>query len=53
MGMTYDELSMYGKLRKQQCCGPFSMFCKLSNQWKDKFNHVQVNTSIAIEFFFI
>ncbi|CAL1540924.1 unnamed protein product [Lymnaea stagnalis] len=29
MGMTYDELSVYGKLRKQNCCGPYSMFCKL------------------------
>ncbi|KAK3764033.1 hypothetical protein RRG08_011404 [Elysia crispata] len=29
MGMTYDELSVYGKLRKQNFCGPYSMFCKL------------------------
>lgn len=29
MGMTYEELSVYGKLRKQQKCGPYSMFCKL------------------------
>jgi NAD+ synthase (glutamine-hydrolysing) len=29
MGMTYEELSVYGKLRKQQACGPYSMFCKL------------------------
>ncbi|KAK0053547.1 glutamine-dependent NAD(+) synthetase [Biomphalaria pfeifferi] len=29
MGMTYDELSVYGKLRKQNSCGPYSMFCKL------------------------
>ena len=36
MGMTYDELSVYGRLRKQQCCGPFSMFAKLCHLWKDK-----------------
>ena len=33
MGMTYDELSIYGKLRKQKGCGPYSMFCKLVNAW--------------------
>ena len=33
MGMTYDELSAYGKLRKQKGCGPYSMFCKLVNTW--------------------
>lgn len=29
MGMTYDELNQFGKLRKQQYCGPYSMFCRL------------------------
>ena len=31
--MTYSELSVYGKLRKQKGCGPYSMFCKLVNTW--------------------
>lgn len=35
MGMTYDELSEYGRLRKQSYCGPYSMFCKLVASWKD------------------
>ena len=26
MGMTYEELSMYGRLRKIFMCGPVSMF---------------------------
>lgn len=34
MGMTYAELSEYGRLRKQACCGPYSMFCKLVATWK-------------------
>lgn len=34
MGMTYAELSEYGRLRKQQYCGPYSMFCKLVGAWK-------------------
>lgn len=36
MGMTYDELNVYGRLRKQSCCGPYSMFCKLIHVWKNK-----------------
>ncbi len=42
MGMTYDELSVYGKLRKQQSCGPYSMFCKLLESWSDKLTPRQV-----------
>lgn len=42
MGMTYDELSMYGRLRKQNCCGPYSMFCKLVHVWKDQFSPEEV-----------
>lgn len=33
MGMTYAELSEYGRLRKQFYCGPYSMFCKLVSLW--------------------
>ncbi|CAG0914199.1 unnamed protein product [Notodromas monacha] len=36
MGMTYDELSVFGRLRKQSACGPFSMFCKLIHTWGDR-----------------
>uniref|UniRef100_A0A2R5L8C7 Glutamine-dependent NAD(+) synthetase n=1 Tax=Ornithodoros turicata TaxID=34597 RepID=A0A2R5L8C7_9ACAR len=35
MGMTYEELSAFGRLRKQLCCGPYSMFEKLVYSWKD------------------
>ncbi|XP_072614796.1 glutamine-dependent NAD(+) synthetase isoform X2 [Vulpes vulpes] len=35
MGMTYAELSVYGRLRKIAKAGPYSMFCKLVNMWKD------------------
>lgn len=34
MGMTYDELSVYGKLRKVVKTGPYSMFCKLLLIWR-------------------
>jgi hypothetical protein len=35
MGMTYAELSVYGRLRKIAKTGPYSMFCKLLNMWRD------------------
>lgn len=34
MGMTYTELSIFGKLRKVAKAGPYSMFCKLLNMWR-------------------
>uniref|UniRef100_A0A0C9PUQ9 Glutamine-dependent NAD(+) synthetase n=1 Tax=Fopius arisanus TaxID=64838 RepID=A0A0C9PUQ9_9HYME len=33
MGMTYKELAVYGRLRKLECSGPFSMFCQLVPRW--------------------
>ena len=36
MGMTYEELSVYGKLRKQESCGPYSMFCRLLESWSQR-----------------
>lgn len=33
MGMTYKELSVFGRLRKQNCAGPFTMFCRLVHMW--------------------
>ena len=33
MGMTYEELSVLGRLRKLQKCGPYSMFVKLLAIW--------------------
>ena len=42
MGMTYEELSVYGKLRKQQACGPYSMFCKLLHLSNNKHSPEEV-----------
>ncbi|XP_076686805.1 NAD synthetase isoform X3 [Andrena cerasifolii] len=33
MGMTYKELGTFGRLRKQDCAGPFTMFCRLVHMW--------------------
>ena len=42
MGLTYDELSVFGRLRKVYRCGPYSMFCKLVHMWKEKYSVEQV-----------
>ncbi|XP_011501924.1 PREDICTED: probable glutamine-dependent NAD(+) synthetase [Ceratosolen solmsi marchali] len=33
MGMTYNELGIFGRIRKQYYAGPYSMFCKLVHVW--------------------
>ena len=34
MGMSYEELAQYGRLRKPGNCGPYSMFMKLVHTWR-------------------
>lgn len=33
--MTYDELGIFGSLRKVSRCGPVTMFLKLLEVWKN------------------
>lgn len=33
MGMSYDDLTVYGKLRKVEKCGPLSMYQRLTSIW--------------------
>ncbi len=35
MGLTYDELSMFGILRKVEKLGPWSCYLRLLGLWKD------------------
>lgn len=51
MGMTYAELSIYGKLRKIAKAGPYSMFCKLINMWKEICTPREVMHKIKIQLF--
>jgi len=48
MGMTYDELSVYGRLRKVEKCGPYSMFGKLVQEWGTFLSPLQVRQTLAI-----
>jgi len=36
MGMTYEELSVFGRLRKVHLCGPVSMYRQLVGLWRDQ-----------------
>lgn len=42
MGMTYDELSILGRLRKVEKCGPYSTFTKLVHEWGSFLSPIQV-----------
>lgn len=44
MGMTYDELSVFGRLRKVDKCGPLSMFTKLVHEWGDRLSPQEVRS---------
>jgi NAD+ synthase (glutamine-hydrolysing) len=47
MGMTYDELSIFGRLRKVGKAGPYSMFCKLAQEWGTQRSPAAVRTPRA------
>jgi NAD+ synthase (glutamine-hydrolysing) len=42
MGMTYAELSIFGRLRKVGMNGPFSMFGKLLYEWGSMLSPTEV-----------
>jgi NAD+ synthase (glutamine-hydrolysing) len=42
MGMTYAELSVYGRLRKEDKLGPYGAWSKLLHLWSDKMSPQQV-----------
>jgi len=51
MGMTYDELSIFGRLRKVAKCGPFSMFTKLVHDWGHTLSPTEVAEKVKLFFF--
>ncbi|KAK8845384.1 NAD+ synthetase [Kwoniella newhampshirensis] len=51
MGMTYDELSVFGRLRKVEKCGPYSMFGKLVQEWGTFLSPSEIATKVKHFFF--
>ncbi|KAK3270346.1 hypothetical protein CYMTET_21251, partial [Cymbomonas tetramitiformis] len=52
MGMTYDELTAFGKLRKVGRCGPLSMFRRLRDEWDHLYSSEVVAEKVKKFFFF-
>ena len=52
MGMTYDELTDFGRLRKVYKCGPYSMFTKLVHTWSDKMEVSEIAVKVKRFFFY-
>lgn len=52
MGMTYEELSVFGRLRKVARCGPFSMFEKLLHEWNGRLAPAEIATKVKRFFYF-
>ncbi|GJJ11431.1 hypothetical protein Clacol_005664 [Clathrus columnatus] len=51
MGMTYEELSVFGRLRKVEKCGPYSMFTKLLQEWGSFLSPMQIADKVKLFFF--
>jgi len=51
MGMTYDELNQFGRLRKIKGCGPVSMFSELLQIWKH-LSPIEISEKVKSFFFF-
>ncbi|KZT25242.1 glutamine-dependent NAD(+) synthetase with GAT domain-containing protein [Neolentinus lepideus HHB14362 ss-1] len=51
MGMTYDELSIFGRLRKVEKCGPYSTFTKLVHDWGSFLSPTQIAEKVKLFFF--
>ncbi|KAG6554979.1 hypothetical protein Mapa_003564 [Marchantia paleacea] len=50
MGMTYEELGMYGRLRKVFQSGPVSMFKHLCHRWQGR--HTPAEVAVKVKDFF-
>ena len=46
MGMTYEELGVFGRLRQRERCGPYSMFCELVDKWGGRCNPEEVSEKV-------
>ncbi|KAF5092944.1 hypothetical protein D0Z00_004326 [Geotrichum galactomycetum] len=52
MGLTYDELSIFGRLRKIDRAGPYSMFLKLYHEWTPRLTPSEIAVKVKRFFYF-
>ena len=50
MGLTYDQLSVFGRLRKIHKCGPYSMFTKLLVDWGTSMSPANIADKVKMFF---
>ena len=50
MGLTYEELSVLGRLRKIYTCGPYSMFTKLLGDWGQMMSPTAIADKVKLFF---
>ncbi|KAK3935587.1 putative glutamine dependent NAD+ synthetase [Diplogelasinospora grovesii] len=49
MGMTYDELTTFGRLRKEMKLGPYGMFQRLVHEWSSDRKRTPEDNAPALE----
>jgi NAD+ synthase (glutamine-hydrolysing) len=52
MGMSYDELAVFGRLRKVERHGPLSMFTYLVHEWSSRYTPLQVADKVKRFFYY-
>ncbi|PGH02600.1 hypothetical protein AJ79_07604 [Helicocarpus griseus UAMH5409] len=52
MGMTYAELSVFGRLRKISKCGPFGMYEKLLHMWPEQHTPREIYEKVRKFFYY-
>lgn len=52
MGLTYDELSAFGRLRKVGKCGPYSMFLRLYHEWTPRLTPSEIAIKVKRFFYY-
>jgi NAD+ synthase (glutamine-hydrolysing) len=52
MGMTYEELGVFGRLRKIHRCGPVSMFSKLMAEWGHSLSPKEIASRVQSFFYY-
>ncbi|XP_057308920.1 glutamine-dependent NAD(+) synthetase-like [Hydractinia symbiolongicarpus] len=50
MGLTYEELSVFGRLRKIHKCGPYTMFTKLLSEWGSRLSCTAISEKVKLFF---
>ena len=50
IGLTYDELSTFGRLRRPGCSGPLQMFRELAREWHPEHSYDEIARKVELFF---